>query len=131
MTTSRNVDLIPPEPPPYGLPSILELIYGIRKYDPPLRRFTAVFQITLYNDAVEFIIKTDKPIPIQATSPALFIGEKAVLDGELLEPLSYTFRLFDYENLPDKAIIYWGWSHAPSHKMVTSFQFNKQDIIRF
>ena len=131
ITTLRTNDSIPPERRFQGLPSITQISYGIREYKRPVHRFTGIYKVEMYNDAAEFIIKTNRPIPVQGSAPALFIGDIAVINIEQAGNLTYVCRLFDYKSLPDTAIIYWGWSYEPQNKVATGFQFNKKNLKRF
>ena len=125
MENALKVDTFPFEERSGFLPAIVDIKYSLEKYTPPLQRFIGVYKIALYSSAVEFKIRTNFEIPIQATSPAIYIGNIPVVDFDQSEPLNYTFRLFDYENLPDEASIYWGWSYEPNNKFKTPFLFNK------
>ncbi len=131
MTKSRISDFQHPEYPPQGLPIITEILYGINSYNPPIQRLTGITKITMYKESLEIRIRTDRPIPVQATSPVLFIGEYVLDDYRLTEHLSYTFYMFDHHLLPETSAIYWGWNDDPERKERTRFNFSRVNLKRF
>jgi hypothetical protein len=74
---------------------------------------------------VEFMVRTDGPIPVRALGPALFVGDVAVTECERVEDTLYRFLAFDIDQLRQGAPIAWGWMKDPvPQRKSTRFTFS-------
>lgn len=108
--------------PDFELPNVVDL--GVRRirYRPRKpRNFESVF--SQEDEAVEFVVTTDGPIPIRARGPALYVGETAVVESEEVEPTVYRFLAFDVDGLRKRAAISLGWSGRPDTRQRTPFRY--------
>src|SRR4051794_21697731 len=90
--------------PEWKLPAIEDIrIRSIAYQAPKLHFFQS--QFAKYNKPVEFLVKTNKPIRIRALSPALYIGDNEIIEGEIVEKNLTRFLAFDIDNLQQGAPI--------------------------
>jgi len=101
------------ERPDFSLPEVLELHSRRIRFEPPKHRnFESA--LTRYEEAIEFVITTDKPIPIRALGPVLYVGETPVGESApLRKKNSYRFLAFDLEALESGAPVSLGWTGQP------------------
>jgi hypothetical protein len=64
-------------------------------------------------DGVEFIVKTDGPIPGRALGPALYIGETVVTEVTTIGPNTYRFVAPERQRLTQDAPISLSWTGQP------------------
>jgi hypothetical protein len=101
--------------PDWRLPNIVSIEARRIPYQPRrLRNFESV--LSQYDQAVEFIVKTDGPIPARALGPALFVGEVQVAESEQLAENVYRFLGFELERLAVGAPVAWGWIGDPKER---------------
>lgn len=88
-----------------------------------LRNFESI--LTRYNEAIEFIVMTEGPIPIRALGPALFVGNEQVIESELLSEDTYRFLFFEIDRLEPGAPISWGWiNDSQEQRRETGYRFD-------
>jgi hypothetical protein len=108
--------------PDFSLPDILDLgVRRIRFRPRELRNFESA--LAKHEEAVEFTVTTDGPIPIRALGPALYVGETAVVESEEIEPTVYRFLAFDPAALEPRAPIRLGWSGQAPGRRRTKFRY--------
>ena len=89
---------------------------------PRLRNFTS--SLPRSDDAVEFIVKTDGPIPGRALGPALYVGDTAVTEVTEVGPNTYRFVAPVRERLERDAPISLSWSgELPSEVKSDDFRY--------
>jgi hypothetical protein len=74
-------------------------------------------------EAVEILVQTDGPFLVRALSPAIFVGEVAVVEYEIVRPNFYRFLAYDTAALQEGAPISLGWPQLPARKIKTRFVF--------
>ena len=107
---SREADAPKPD---FSLPEIVELRSRRVRYEPPRHRN---FESSLkgQEDAVEFVITTDKPIPIRALGPVLYVGGVPVGESSpLRKKNAYRFVALEPARLEPGAPISLGWTGVP------------------
>jgi hypothetical protein len=99
--------------PDFRLPEVLELRSKRIRYEPPkMRNFES--SLARHEEAVEFIITTDEPLPIRALGPVLYVGDAVVGESSpLRERNSYRFLAFELSKLKPGAPVSLGWSGQP------------------
>jgi hypothetical protein len=105
----------PKEPrPDFELPELVDVRIRRVTYEPPkLRNFRSA--LADERQAVEFVVTTDRPIPIRALGPALYVGGTALTETKPLRKRNtYRFFAFDTDALEPGAPISLGWSGQPS-----------------
>jgi hypothetical protein len=110
--------------PEWTLPGIVAI--EMRRIDFQARR-PRNFESALarYDEAIEFIVRTDGPIPARAMGPALFIAGEQVSESEQLSDDTYRFLAFDMDRLESGAPISWGWMGDPEdQRRETGYQFD-------
>lgn len=99
--------------PDFLMPKMLDVQIRRTSFEPrPLRNFTSALASS--NDAVEFIVKTNGPIPIRALGPALYVGEIAVTEVSELGPNVYSFIAPTGEDMKQNAKIFLSWTGQPT-----------------
>ena len=95
-----------------SMPKMLDVKIRKTTFEPrPLRNF--VSSLPSSGDAVEFIVKTDGPIPIRALGPALYVGETPITEVSELGPNTYRFVAPMRKNLKRNAAIRLTWTGQP------------------
>jgi hypothetical protein len=108
--------------PDFELPNVVDLsVRRIRFRPRKPRNFESVF--SQEDEAVEFVVSTDAPIPVRALGPALYVGQTAVVESEEVEPNVYRFLAFDDDGLRKRAAISLGWSGDPDTRRRTTFRY--------
>src|SRR5688572_25685333 len=108
--------------PDFSLPDILDLdVRRIRFHPHQPRNFEST--LAHEQEAVEFTVRTDGPIPIRALGPALYVGETAVVENEEVESTTYRFLAFDFEELEPRAPIRLGWTGQGHDDRKTKFRY--------
>ena len=114
--------------PDFTLPEVLELRSRRVRYEPPQHRN---FESALahHREAVEFVITTDRPIPIRALGPVLYVGDTPVGESApLRQKNAYRFLAFDADALKPGAPVSLGWSGtAPKTRRRTKFAYERSD----
>jgi hypothetical protein len=89
--TSDSGERLPDAPrADFSMPNVLDIEMKATTFDAPrLRNFDS--SLPSAEDAVEFIVKTDRPIPIRALGPALYVGETPVTEVTEIGPNTYRF----------------------------------------
>ena len=91
-----------------SMPKMLDVQVRETTFEPrPLRNFAS--SLTRGGDAVEFIVKTDAPIPIRALGPALYVGETPVTEVTQIGPNTYRFVAPTRQTLQRDAAIRLSW----------------------
>ena len=107
----------------WQLPDVLEVSASRVRYPEP-KLYYANSQLREAREAVEFLIATAAELPARALSPALFVGEQAILDYETAAMNRYRFFAFDFENLQPGAPIAIGWPQLPQEQRIrTNFLY--------
>jgi len=106
-----------------SLPKVLDVKIRNTAFQPHvLRNFKSSFDAA--SDAVEFIVKTERPIPIRALGPVLYVGGIAVTEVTHVGPNEYRFVAQARKDLKQNAAIHLGWTgQPPAKKANTSFRF--------
>lgn len=112
--------------PDFSLPEVIELRTRKIRYEPPQHRnFESV--LAQHEEAIEFVITTDRPIPIRALGPVLYVGDAPVGESAPLQRRknAYRFLAFDAEALQPGAPISLGWSGRPQERRPTKFTYER------
>ncbi|MDX1414721.1 MAG: hypothetical protein R3293_11060 [Candidatus Promineifilaceae bacterium] len=123
MTNNNSASQEQEIPPEWRLPEMVAIEIQLVEHEARRsRNFESV--LAQYNVAVEFIVKTEQPIPIRALSPVLYIGEEHVSEYDVLEADTYRFLGFQIDRFMPGAPISWGWIGDPQdERQETAFQF--------
>ncbi len=107
----------------FSMPKVLDIQIRATKFEAPrLRNF--VSSLSNSDDAVEFIVKTDGPIPTRALGPALYVGDTAVTEVSVVGPNTYRFVAPARERLKQDATISLSWTgQPPTEKERTAFRY--------
>lgn len=112
--------------PDWKLPAVLDIRiaripFKAREY----RHFKSVY--AKYDEAVEFLVRTDGPFPIRALSPVLYVGDEAIVEGEPAEKGAYRFLAFELDRLEPGAPITLGWPGQPAiARKETGFRYEPE-----
>jgi hypothetical protein len=114
-----------PDPPRVDLemPDVLRVEMRATTFEP---RQPRNFESTLprSDDAVEFVVETDGPIPIRALGPALYVGKTPVTEVTEVGPNTYRFVAPARRDLKRDAEIRLGWTgRPPAEGRATRFTF--------
>lgn len=109
--------------PDFLMPKILDVQIRRTLFEPrPLRNFASSMPSS--DKAVEFIVKTDGPIPIRALGPVLYIGEIAVTEVSELGPNVYRFIAPTAQEMTRNAKIVLSWTgQSPTGKDRAVFRY--------
>jgi hypothetical protein len=92
-----------------SMPNVLDIQTRATTFEAPrLRNFAS--SLASSDDAVEFIVKTDGPIPIRALGPALYVGETPVTEVTEVGPNTYRFVAPTRDGLKQDAPISLSWT---------------------
>ena len=107
----------------FTLPRVLDIRTRATEFEPPrLNNFES--SLPRSGDAVEFVVTTDRPIPIRALGPALFVGETPVTEVTEVAPNTYRFIAPTREGLETGAPISLGWTgQRPAETEDVDFRF--------
>lgn len=91
------------------MPNVVEIAVNNADFQPPqLRNFES--SIAGNSEAVEFIVKTDAPIPICGRAPVLYVGAMRLGEVSEIGPNTYRFVATAPERLVEDAPIQLGWT---------------------
>lgn len=107
-----NLDSRPANPDPFALPMVQEIEITRVRYSVPRPYYVGQERIECSN-GVEFLVRTDGPIPIRALSPILFVGDAAVEAYDEVGENLYRFIAYLVEDLSIGAQISFGWAKGP------------------
>jgi hypothetical protein len=126
MSQNSGERLPDPPRPDLSLPGVLDVQIRPAAFRPrALRNFES--SLPSSEDAVEFIVRTDGPIPIRALGPALYVGETPVTEVTQIEPNTYRFVAPSRRNLARDAPIRLGWTgQPPAERGLTNFRYRLQ-----
>lgn len=113
-----------PDPPrvDYSLPKILEVQIRKTRFEPrPMRNFKS--SLPPSDDAVEFIVKTDRSIPIRALGAALYVGDTPVTEVTEIGPNTYRFVSLQRKSLKKDAEIRLSWTGEPPAAKGRAFRY--------
>lgn len=115
-----------PDPPraDFTLPNVVDIQIRATTFDP---RKPRNFSPTLPSskDAVEFIVKTDGPIPIRALGPALYVGTTPVTEVTEISENTYRFVAMSKADLKQDSEIILGWTgKAPASGGKAVFRYH-------
>ena len=107
----------------FVMPKLMDVQIRSTRFDPPrLNNFTSA--LVSSDESVEFVVRTDRPIPIRALGPALYVGETPVTEVTQLGPNTYRFVALTRQRLRPGAPIRLGWAgQAPGSTQETNFRF--------
>jgi len=113
-----------PNPPraDFTLPKVVDIQMRAVKFEAPRHRnFTSSLSS---GDGVEFIVKTDGPIPGRALGPALYVGETPVTEMTEAGPNIYRFVAPSRERLTQDAPIILSWTgQRPTDSKSAAFRY--------
>jgi hypothetical protein len=90
------------------MPKVVDVQIRAVEFEAPRHRnFTSSLTS---GDGVEFIVKTDGPIPGRALGPALYVGETPVTEVTEVGPNTYRFVAPSRERLTRDAAISLSWT---------------------
>ena len=103
-----------PDPPraDFSMPKVIDIQIRATKFEASrLRNFTS--SLSSSDDAAEFVVKTDGPIPIRALGPVLYVGETPVTEVTEVGPNTYRFVAPARRELKRDTPIHLGWTGQP------------------
>ena len=106
----------------WHLPEVLSIEASKVNY-PQSRLYYVETRPVLATEAVEIIVRTAKPFPVRAWSPAIFVGEVPVVEYETAGPKAYRFFAYDLKSLREGSSISLGWPQFPERRVQTPFVF--------
>lgn len=108
--------------PDFTLPKVLDIQILATKFKAPQHRnFPSALPS---GEAVEFIVKTDGPIPGRALGPVLYVGETPVTEVNEIGPNTYRFIAPASAGLKQEAPINLSWSgQRPADVKSATFRF--------
>jgi hypothetical protein len=108
--------------PDFALPKVLDIqVRGTTFHAPRHRNFTSALPS---GDGVEFIVKTDGPIPGRALGPALYVGETVVTEVSTIGENIYRFVAPRRDDLKLDAPITLSWTgQAPKGAIDPAFRY--------
>lgn len=106
----------------WKLPEVLRVDAVLVRYREPKVRYIGRKSVK-YREAVELIVRTSGEFPARAFSPALFIGDEAIIDYEVVGENLYRFYAFEFKKLKEGAPISIGWPQFPKQKKDTKLRF--------
>lgn len=111
--------------PDWRLPEVIDIkIRLIAYHAPQLRNFKSKF--ARYNKAIEFVVKIDRSIPARALSPAIFVDNVQIIEGEIIDRNTIRFLSFEPDKLKEDAPISWGWQDDLNEfRKRTGFRYHK------
>jgi len=110
--------------PEWELPEIVEVRIKRIPYKAPKLRYFESY-LAKYNEAIEFLIKTDGSFPIRSLSPVLYVGNEPVTESEAIEENVCRFLALEFDQLKEGAPISLGWPGLPKVKRKeTKFRYN-------
>ncbi|MCP4380879.1 MAG: hypothetical protein GY798_05565 [Hyphomicrobiales bacterium] len=102
-----------PRRPEFELPEIVELTIRRAPFEAPrLRHFES--SLSRFDEAIEFHVRTNEPLPYLDEPPMLYVGETLVTEMRGTGEREYTFFAFDEERLEEGAPIAFGFPGTPS-----------------
>jgi hypothetical protein len=93
----------------FRLPELVDVRTRRIDFEPPRHRHFES-DLAQYQEAVEFVVVTDGPIPIRSLGAALFVGDTALTEVSPVDENSYRFVAFRPNELHDGAGITLGWT---------------------
>lgn len=107
----------------FSMPKVLDIQIRATQFEAPrLRNFAS--SLSSNDDAVEFIVKTDGPIPIRALGPVLYVGETEVTEVTEVGPNTYRFVAPARERLTQDAAISLSWTgQLPTEREHAAFRY--------
>lgn len=109
--------------PDLALPAVVSLTAHRVRFEPPARRnFDSV--LPRLESTVEIVVETDRPVPVRALAPVLYVGDVPLTEVTADDETHYRFVGLQPADLRDGAAITFGWSGAPADERVeTRFVF--------
>jgi hypothetical protein len=104
------------------VPEILHLEARRVRYDTPRVYFAGREQRQALT-AVEITVETDRPFPMMAIPPVIFVGEAPIVEYGAIGRNRYLFFEPDPERLVQGASISVGFPHSPQYKVETRFRY--------
>ncbi len=74
-------------------------------------------------EAIEILVETAAPFPVEAYGPVLYVGDIAVTESERLGERIYRFFAYDPSELEEGAPISLGWFGRQGRRSSTGFRF--------
>jgi hypothetical protein len=112
MTDAGQREPTPRRPEP-DLPEIVGLKIRRAPFQAPrLRHFDS--SLSRFDEAIEFHVRTNEPLPYLDEPPMLYVGETPVTEMRSTGEREYTFFAFHEERLEEGAPISFGFPGAPS-----------------
>jgi hypothetical protein len=115
-----------PERADHDLPALRDLQVRRVRFSPPERR-NLRSEPTGEHDAIEFVVRTERPIPIRALGPALWVGDVPVTESSEVQEGTYRFLALDPEALRRGAPITLGWTGRPPDRSTEARFFYPED----
>jgi hypothetical protein len=109
--------------PDFSLPKVIDIAMRPTVFHArPLRNFASSMPDS--QDAVEFIVKTDSPIPARALGPALYIADVPVTEMSEIGDRTYRFVALTGREMALDAEIFLGWTgQPPGTRVPTGFRY--------
>lgn len=116
MSSDSGERLPEPPRPDFTMPNMLDIEMRAVEFERPRHRnFTSSLESG--GAGVELIVRTDRPIPIRALGPVLYIGGTPVTEVTEVGPNTYRFVAPARETLEADAPIRLGWTGQPPREM--------------
>jgi hypothetical protein len=123
MSSDSGEQLPRPPGPNFDMPKVLDIQIRATRYEAPRPR-NFVSSLPSSDEAVEFIVTTDGPIPSRALGPALYVGEAPVTEVAQIGPNTYRFVALTRKGLRPDATIRLSWTgQLPMEDDSTRFRY--------
>jgi hypothetical protein len=111
----------------FRLPRLVDVEIRASGFESPRHR-NFKSSLTRRKGAVDFVVRTDRPIPSRALGPALFVGSSAVTEMTEVEPNTYRFTSLGDLELREDAEIRLGWTgQAAEDSPPSKFRYRRHD----
>lgn len=120
--SSDSGALEPAAPAPrYEMPNVVGV--SVRRVRPERRLRNFESSLPAADEAVEFVVETDEPIPIRALAPVLYVGDVPLTEVTADDPTHYRFVALQPEVLEGDAPLSLGWSGRPQDRQATTYRY--------
>ena len=93
--------------PDFSLPEIKSVRRRRTRFRPRRRNFESALPDV--DDAIEFLVETDGPIPVRALGPVLHVGDAVLTEVEADDETHYRFVALSPEQISPDAPVRPGW----------------------
>lgn len=108
--------------PTIRLPQVIGVEVRATRFEPPAHRNFAS-QLPALDRTVEFLVETDRPIPVRSVGPVLFVGDVPVTEVRADDPHHYRFVALRPDDLRPGDPVRLGWAGQTSGRVDLGLRF--------